>query len=137
MQTTTLYRPVGMKEMELIAANGYKAFPPRLAWQPIFYPVLNQRYAEQIALEWNTNDEFSGFIGIVTAFEVDAEFLKRYELQNVGGKIHNELWVPSSDMDEFNRHIFGDIKIVNVYFSERSVSTADYQLAENIKRFKS
>jgi hypothetical protein len=37
----TLYRPVGIKELELIATAGWKRFPPRLFWQPIFYPVLN------------------------------------------------------------------------------------------------
>lgn len=48
---TILYRPVGLKELQLIIDSGYKKFPPRLSWQPIFYPVLNQAYAEQIALE--------------------------------------------------------------------------------------
>jgi hypothetical protein len=43
----TLHRPVGPKELELIAASGYRAFPPRLPEQPIFYPVLNEEYAIQ------------------------------------------------------------------------------------------
>ncbi|MBK5721430.1 hypothetical protein JGH11_11150 [Dysgonomonas sp. Marseille-P4677] len=63
---TTLYRPVGLKELQLIIDLDFKAFPPRLEWQPIFYPVLNQEYAEQIAEKWNTKDEFSGYCGIVT-----------------------------------------------------------------------
>lgn len=66
MKTVTLYRPVGVKEMELIIGRDWRAFPPRLEWQPIFYPVLNQQYAEQIAGEWNTNDAFSGYCGIVS-----------------------------------------------------------------------
>lgn len=41
-----LYRPVGVKELGLIAELGFKAFPPRLPYQPIFYPVLNFAYAE-------------------------------------------------------------------------------------------
>jgi hypothetical protein len=41
-QATILYRPVGPKELVLIAASGYREFPPRLPDQPIFYPVLNQ-----------------------------------------------------------------------------------------------
>lgn len=36
-----LYRPVGLRELELIAKADFKAFPPRLPEQPIFYPVLN------------------------------------------------------------------------------------------------
>jgi len=57
--TTTLYRPVGLKELQLIIEFDYKKIPPRLEWQPIFYPVLNQEYAEQIAYKWNTGDEAS------------------------------------------------------------------------------
>jgi hypothetical protein len=48
-ETTTLFRPVGQQELDLIAASGYRAFPPRLPEQPIFYPVLNEAYATQIA----------------------------------------------------------------------------------------
>ncbi len=44
-----LYRPVGEAEMRLIAESGYTAFPPRLPEQPIFYPVLDERYACDIA----------------------------------------------------------------------------------------
>ena len=113
---TTLYRPVGLKEMELIVESGWKKFPPRLEWQPIFYPVLNQQYAEQIALDWNTKDEFSGFCGIVTAFDVNNIYLEQYEVQNVGGAIHNELWIPSEKLEEFNQNIIGEIKIVRAYF---------------------
>jgi hypothetical protein len=93
MKLTTLYRPVGQKELDLIKETGSKKFPPRLEWQPIFYPVMNQAYAEQIALEWNTNDEFSGFVGNVTAFDLPEDYLTKFEIQNVGGEIHNELWV--------------------------------------------
>ncbi|WP_431215309.1 hypothetical protein ACQ86N_11730 [Puia sp. P3] len=41
MKTIKLYRPVGLRELELIQHSGWKGFPPRLEWQPIFYPVLN------------------------------------------------------------------------------------------------
>lgn len=136
MKTIKLYRPVGLKEMELIASTGYKAFPPRLAWQPIFYPVMNQQYAEQIASEWNTTDEFSGFMGIVTAFEVDADFLARYEVQNVGGAIHNELWVPSEEMEEFNSNIIGAIEVVNAYLTAQSKPIDDFVLRGKIEKFK-
>ena len=123
--TTTLYRPVGLKEMELITESNFKGFPPRLEWQPIFYPVTNQEYAAQIAREWNTPDEFSGYCGIVTAFEVDSEYLHQFEIQNVGDKTHNELWIPSEELGTFNENIFGEIKIVQVFYGEK------YQLSQN------
>ena len=77
MDTQTLYRPVGLKELHLIIDTGYKRFPPRLFWQPIFYPVLNQPYAAQIAREWNTADEASGYCGIVTTFLLPVGFLSK------------------------------------------------------------
>ena len=52
METLTLYRPVGPKELELIKQSGFAAFPPRLFHQPIFYPVMNEGYAAQIAREF-------------------------------------------------------------------------------------
>jgi hypothetical protein len=56
-----LYRPVGEKELRLIEAGGYMAFPPRLPEQPIFYPVTNEKYAAEIASKWSTADKASGF----------------------------------------------------------------------------
>jgi hypothetical protein len=37
-ETTTLYRPVGQNELDLILASGYREFPPRAPHQPIFTP---------------------------------------------------------------------------------------------------
>ncbi len=136
MKTKTLYRPVGLREMELISESNYRKFPPRLEWQPIFYPVLNQQYAEQIANEWNTPDEFSGFCGIVTAFEVDEKYLQQFEIQNVGDKSHNELWIPSEELPEFNQNIIGTIEIVNVYFGEGFKLSSDSELNNKIEKFR-
>lgn len=136
MKTTTLYRPVGLKEMELIAESNYKLFPPRLKWQPIFYPVMNHQYAEQIAKEWNTNDEFSGYCGIVTAFEVYSEYLQQFEVQNVGDKMHNELWIPSDELSVFNHNIVGEIKIMNAFFGEKYIDSLNEDLNTKIEFFK-
>lgn len=114
----TLYRTVGVKELELIIDSGMKAFPPRLEWQPIFYPVLNSPYAEQIAFEWNTKDEFSGYAGFVTAFDLPEEYLKQFEVQTVGADMHQELWIPADRLTEFNAQIAGKIRIEKYFFGE-------------------
>ena len=119
MMNTTLYRPIGLKELQLIINMEFKKFPPRLTWQPIFYPVMNQKYAEQIAFEWNTNDEFSGHCGIVTQFNLPTEYLKKYEIQNVGDTFHNELWIPSEELEEFNNQIIGQIEIIKVFLGKQ------------------
>jgi len=107
-----LYRPVGEQERALIEESGYTAFPPRLPEQPIFYPVLNERYAEEIAGKWNTRDVSSGFKGYITRFEVDDQFISRYEVQTVGRSYHQELWVPAEDLEELCRHIIGKIEVL-------------------------
>jgi hypothetical protein len=109
VKTVTLFRPVGPRERELIKESGWTEFPPRLSGQPIFYPVLTEEYAVQIARDWNVRDAGSGY---VTRFEVDADFVKRYPVQTVGATLHQELWVPAEELDEFNRHIRGTIEIV-------------------------
>jgi len=113
-----LYRPVGQRELDLIRASGMTAFPPRLEWQPIFYPVLNEEYAVQIAREWNTKDEASGYVGYVTRFRVREEFAKRYPAQKVGGRTAWELWVPAEELEEFNRNIVGLIEVVAEFRGE-------------------
>lgn len=111
-KVTILYRPVGPKELALIVASGYTTFPPRLFDQPIFYPVMNEEYAVQIARDWNVPASGSGY---VTKFAVDADFLKKYDVQNVGGEIHNELWVPAEEIEAFNAQIIGKIEVIREF----------------------
>ena len=110
--TTILFRPVGQAELDLIEAAGFTAFPPRLEHQPIFYPVLNYEYAEQIARDWNTRDEASGFVGYVLRFEVETDFLNRYCVQKAGDRRHEEYWIPAGELEEFNSHIVGQITVI-------------------------
>lgn len=105
----TLYRPVGPNELALIEASGWTAFPSRLPEQPIFYPVLVESYAVQIARDWNVPASGSGF---VTRFHVEADFLDRYPVQTVGGREQIELWVPAEELEEFNRHLIGPIEVI-------------------------
>lgn len=112
-----LYRPVGFKELQLIAQANFKAFPPRLPEQPIFYPVLNFEYAQQIARDWNTKS--NSFAGFVTKFEVEDDYVKKFDVQVVGSRIHQELWVPAEELEEFNRHIIGIITVKAAYYGER------------------
>ena len=112
MKTTVLYRPVGRLELALIEQSGMKAFPPRLPDQPIFYPVLNEGYAIQIARDWNVPASGSGF---VTRFHVDALYLAKFTEECVGSKVHRELWVPAEELAKFNQHIIGQIEIIHTF----------------------
>lgn len=120
MDLVTLYRPVGQFELDLIEASGWNEFPPRLPEQPIFYPVLTVEYARKIARDWNTKDPASGNAGFVTAFEVDKDFLDRFEIQNAGGRECLEYWIPAADLSEFNANIVGTIRVLETYRSVES-----------------
>jgi hypothetical protein len=110
--TITLWRPVGPVELRLIAESGMSAFPPRLPEQPIFYPVVTEEYAVKIARDWNVRESGSGY---VTRFEVLGAYLRRYQVQNAGGKAHREYWIPAEEMDAFNAAIVGPIEIIHEF----------------------
>ena len=114
MDTVILYRPVGPAELELLKANGFRRWPPRLPEQPIFYPVTNEQYATEIASRWNVKDSGSGY---VTRFQVRAGFMARYEIQKVGAAHHTEWWVPSEDLEQLNDNIVGDIEVIGEFRS--------------------
>lgn len=109
-----LYRPVGTKELELIREMEYCAFPPRLPEQPIFYPVLNEQYATEIASRWNVkyNDDHKGY---VTKFEVEDDYCTQFKIHCVGDEYHKELWVPAEKLEEFNAHIVGKIDVISEF----------------------
>jgi hypothetical protein len=106
---------VGLEELVLIYKTGLRKFPPRLPEQPIFYPVLNQDYATQIARDWNTTS--GSLAGYVTEFDLDDAYANSLPVRQVGANQHRELWVPAENLEEFNRHIHDRIRIVAAYFA--------------------
>ncbi|GAA5533427.1 hypothetical protein [Deinococcus aluminii] len=121
----TLYRPVGEQELRLIAASGYRAFPPRLPDQPIFYPVLNRPYAEEIARDWNAKRNDPP-VGYVTEFDVDARIATHYAIQIVGAEAqHQELWVPAEELEAFNAAIRAPVRVVAHFAGETYTGRVD------------
>jgi len=114
-EATTLYRPVGQVEFDLIRAGKSREFPPRLPEQPIFYPVLTEDYATGIARDWNTKDERSGFTGYVLRFHVRTEFLQQYDVHIVGSSDHREFWIPAADLAHLNENIAGKIEVISEF----------------------
>ena len=51
------------------------------------------------------------------------------KVENVGGSIHNELWVPAEELETFNTYIIGKIRITKMYFGVRF----QYPENENLK----
>jgi hypothetical protein len=112
MTSTTLWRPTGPAELELVRATGWRRWPPRLPDQPIFYPVLNEDYAVTIARDWNVPHSGAGY---VTRFQVRTAFLDRYEVHQVGGRTILEYWIPAQELEEFNDNLVGEIEVVHEF----------------------
>ena len=111
--TTTLFRPTGEKELGLVEESGWTRWPPRLAEQPIFYPVTNEAYAVQIARDWNATETE---VGYVTVFEVESEYKEQFEKKVVGdSRTHIEYWIPAEQLDEFNSKIVGQISVIRAF----------------------
>ncbi len=111
-----LYRPVGLEELHLVYQAEMRAFPPRLPEQPIFYPVTNEPYAQQIARDWNTKS--GSLVGFTTRFSVADAYASRFERKVVGAREHEERWVPAEDLAEFNAHITAPIDVIGAHFGE-------------------
>ena len=111
-ESVELWRPTGPAELALVEEGGFRAWPPRLPEQPIFYPVLSREYATRIAKEWNAS---ASGIGYVTRFSVDGRFLAAYDTHEVGGRAHTEYWIPAEELVAFNHHIQGLIEVVAQY----------------------
>ncbi|GAA0556277.1 hypothetical protein GCM10010172_43990 [Paractinoplanes ferrugineus] len=112
LETVSLWRPTGPEELALVEKSNWRAWPPRLPDQPIFYPVLNEEYASMIARDWNVPASGAGY---VTRFEVRRSFLDRYDVHQVGGRTILEYWIPADDLAELNANIVGTITVVGEY----------------------
>lgn len=112
IDTITLWRPVGPKELALIEQADFRAFPPRLPAQPIFYPVTTEAYAVKIARDWNVKASGSGY---VTRFDVRKDYLERHAVQEAGGRAHLEYWIPAGELPEFNAAIVGKIVVTQEF----------------------
>ena len=122
MSTSTsvdLFRPVGLYELALIQQADYRRYPPRLPEQPIFYPVLDRGYAEEIASRWNPPDPNSGYMGAVTRVTVPTEAIASYPEQVVGDSHHRELWVPAAEQAALEDRFLAPIEVLAAWVGER------------------
>ena len=67
----------------------------------------------------------SGFSGFVTSFDVATGYLERFKVEVVGSRDHRELWVPAEELEEFNSHIEGPIKVIDHFLGGRFQGAVD------------
>ncbi len=66
----------------------------------------------KIARDWNVAASGAGF---VTQFDVDAEYLNQFPIEQAGGRKHTEYWIPAERLEEFNEHIVGVITVIATF----------------------
>jgi hypothetical protein len=123
-----LFRPTGCAELDLVRNSGWRAWPPRLPDQPIFYPVLSFDYAEKIARDWNSIRKAPDNWGFVTRFKISDGLAARYRVQEAGGLTHRELWVPAEELEDFNAAIIGLVEVVAAYKDGKRVPDRSHSI---------
>lgn len=114
-ETVTLYRSVGPGQLKCIVESGWKKFPPRLHWQPYFYPMLHEAFAHKIASQWNVKQ--SG-VGYVLRFKVRKQYLDSLPIYIIGGPEHKEYRIASHELSDLNDNLVGSIELMATYKEE-------------------
>jgi len=151
MKTVTLYKTIGEKEMVLIAENNFKMFPHGLENEPVFYTFLNEEYATERALKFNTTNVSGNYLAFVTEFIITEEEYLKYDGESITSKVDSKLCVPIEYLERFNKAIIGKIKVINLFvgknfksflnnnlidFLDNEISIYEYRL-ENFLKTKS
>jgi hypothetical protein len=53
--------------------------------------------------------------GYVTRFHVKSEFMRNFEIHQVGASHHTEWWIPAEQLEELNDNIVGIIEVVAAF----------------------
>ena len=69
-----------------------------------------------IAKDWNVA---AYGIGYVVEFDVSNHFLSQFNIENVGGEIHNQYWIPAEAIGELNENILGRIRLTKTFKNEQ------------------
>jgi hypothetical protein len=66
-------------------------------------------------------DKDSDGVGFVTAFEIPEQYFGQFQVQTVGLVHHQELWVPATQLDEFNDAIVNSIRIEKAFIGKKFI----------------
>jgi hypothetical protein len=69
------------------------------------------KYAAAVTQTLRSGSEY----GCVTRFQVRSEFMSQFEVQQVGGGLHTEWWVPAERLEELNANIVGKIEVIREF----------------------
>src|SRR5436190_17268758 len=100
------------------ARRGIHTVSPRAPTDLRIRALLSEHYAVQIARDWDTKDERSGFVGYVLRFNVKRSFLNNYEIHTAGNSERREYRTPVADFERFDENIGGNIGVIRSFGRE-------------------
>lgn len=112
METVALYRSTGPEDLLLVEQNGFKRWPARLSWQPIFDPISNEQYAIDYARDWNVKDSGKVF---VTQFSAEKSFINQSQIHQVDPTYSTEWWISAKDLVHSNDHLVGNKQVIHEF----------------------
>lgn len=101
--------------LEAIRVRSWKSFPPLQEEEAAFYPAISQLFALQKAQDWTLPDWGECY---VTQFRIAAGYVRNFEVQTLSGEVHEELWVPAEELENFNSNIVGKIQVLKAFTAE-------------------
>lgn len=108
----TLFKSLSPAQLAAVVASDWRQFLQEAPQQTIFYPKMYVGYAEQIAKQWNAPQYSAGY---VVGFTMPRTFMDRYETQTIAYEEHREYKIPVAELNVFNSHIQGRIRVVSAF----------------------
>ena len=124
LSLTTLFYLVTQQELNQIVKFNYKKIPPRDNPQNMFYALLNGSYAEQLAYDWNIETETQSNIVHVVSVDLPTEYLEQFLVQSIATDFESELWILTTELENFNQQIIGRVKLVKSFLGNRLIKIA-------------
>ncbi|HPH22281.1 MAG TPA: hypothetical protein PLW32_00250 [Chitinophagaceae bacterium] len=124
LSLTTLFYLVTQQELNQIVEFNYKKIPPRANPQNMFYALLNGSYAEQLAYDWNIETETQSNTVHVVSVDLPTDYLEQFLVQSIATDFESELWILTTELENFNQQIIGRVKLVKSFLGNRLIKIA-------------
>lgn len=109
-----LFKPVGFEELTRMYNDNMRSYALHPDHQPTFSLAPNIDFAIRVARVWKTKSE--PYAGYVTECEVADDYGKTFPARQALKKSDKESWIMPDELEEFNKHIKGSIKVASGYF---------------------
>ena len=121
-ESVTLYSPVSPSQLAKIINADWQQFFLHSDGQRFFFPKLHASFAEMLARQWEAKVHSAGY---VVCFDIQRPFIDRFSLETVAYQEHFEYRIPANVLDQFNRAIWGNIRLLSAFESGINYSPVD------------